>query len=65
MKPKCEDCRFFFKEKKAHKADCRRNPPQMGSYDYNSGYESDNEVVCEPIFPWVEPDMWCGEFKPK
>lgn len=58
MKNTCENCAYSHKDDELGMLFCRRNPPQVIAHkDYVDG-------ICG-IFPNVDADDWCGEFKPK
>lgn len=58
MKPKCEDCYFWFcknVDEFAYWGQCRRNPPTSGV----------SSVGHPPTWPVTHLEDWCGEFNPK
>lgn len=53
----CVRCEFFHAERPGLYY-CRRNPPQV-----IPDSQHENEICSSPVWPWVDEDHWCGEFR--
>ena len=61
-KQKCENCRFY------RNGGCHRFPPVLMQSLENINYPWDGEfrgikLETKPVFPSVNSDEWCGEWK--
>ena len=62
MSRKCENCRFYLNE------DCHRFPPilTLSFENINSSWDGEFrgiETETKSVFPSVNSDDWCGEWK--
>jgi len=51
---RCKNCKYFFVIDNKLAGDCRRRSPETPVHKFGAA-----------VWPQVEKNEWCGEFKPK